>query len=157
MAAPNFRLVTRNIAGSKRLERIVEILKSERPDLLLLQEVTLNTAELKVALQNTQYNCESNIDEISPSIPGTAAVWRVDLPNPQVTSLVTCQLQAVQFGVQTFLNVYAPSGSENKNSRAMLFTRDLFPYLLQHQQETGIVYSKLRTLQQTFQQNSPRN
>ena len=133
MEVHNFKLVTRNIAGSKTTERIIDVLKSEKPDLLLLQEVTLSTEELKAALQNTQYNCEANVNVVSPTHPGTAAVWREDLPAPQVTSLVTCQLQAVQIGLQVFLNVYAPSGSENKRARALLFTRNMVPHLLQPQ------------------------
>ena len=133
MEVQSFKLVTRNIAGSKRTERIVDVLKSEKPDLLLLQEVTLSTEELKVAIQNTPYNCEANVNVVLPSHPGTAAVWREDLPAPQVTTLVTCQLQAVQIGLQVFFNVYAPSGSENKHARALLFTRDMVPHLLQPQ------------------------
>ena len=108
-------------------------MKSEHPDILLLQEVTLSTAELCCALQNTNYLGESNIDVSSPSSPGTAAVWRTDLPGPLVTTLVTCQLQQVQIGQQSFLNVYAPSGSQNKRAQLEFFTRDIFSHLLQHQ------------------------
>jgi exonuclease III len=82
MAGNYFRIVTRNIASSKRPERIVDIVKSEKPDLLLLQEVTLSTTELQAALQGTHYKCECNIDIASLSSPGTAAVWREDLPAP---------------------------------------------------------------------------
>ena len=133
MAAVTFKLVSRNIASSKIIERIIDIVRSEKPDLLLLQEVTLTTAQLEAVLQPLQYNCESNIDPENPSVPGTAAIWRLNIPATEVTSIVTCHMQAVTIGLQTFYNVYAPSGSENRRDRAHLFTQEMFPNLLQHQ------------------------
>ena len=128
-----FRLVSRNIASSKRLERLIDIVKSEKPDLLLLQEVTLTTAQLQAVLLPLQYKCESNIDPENPSSPGTATVWRLNLPVTQVNSLVTCQLQSITIGRQTFYNAYPPNGSRCRQDRAALFTRDMFPHLLGHQ------------------------
>ena len=107
-----FKLVSRNIASSKRLERIIDIVKRENPDLLLLQEVTLTTSQLKAVLQPLNYNCESNIDSDNPSCPGTAAIWKNNLPVTQVTILVKCQLQSVKVNQQTILSVYPPSGSK---------------------------------------------
>ena len=133
MAATTFKLVSRNIASSKRLERIIDILKSEKPDLLLLQEVTLTTVQLQAVVKPLQYDCKCNVDHENPTAPGTAAVWRQNLPVNQVTSLVTCQLQSVAVGLQIFYNVYAPSGSESRRDRAQLFTQEMFPHLLQHQ------------------------
>ena len=52
-----------------------------------------------------------------------------------MSNLVSCSLQTVRLGNQYFYNVYAPSGSENRRDRAQLFTRDIFPLLLQHQTE----------------------
>ena len=135
MEVPIFKVLTRNIASSRRTERIIDVLKTEKPDLLLLQEVTLSTAELSAALHNLPYQSEANIDPDSPSTPGTAALWRVNLPGPQVTTLVSCQLQEIKIGPQSFLNVYAPSGSQGKRARAELFTQEIFPHLLQQQVE----------------------
>lgn len=126
-----FRLVSRNIASSKRLERIIDIVKSEKPDVLLLQEVSLTTAELQAVLTPLQYKCESNIDLENPTSPGTAAVWRLNLPVTHVSSLVTCQLQSITIGQQSFYNVYPPSGSKCRQDRAALFTSKMFPHLLQ--------------------------
>ena len=98
---------------------------------MLLQEVTLSSAQIKVAVQTLRYNCESNVDVENPNTPGTAVIWKVTLPVPEVTSLVTCQLQSLKAGNQTFLNIYAPSGSENRRERSLLFTRDIFPHLVQ--------------------------
>ena len=130
MAAHNFKLISRNIASSKRPEFIVDILRTERPHLLLLQEVTLSTPQLLSAVKTLNYNCESNIDILNPSHPGTAAVWRADLPVSRLDSLQTCHLQSITVGDQTFLNVYAPSGSANRRERSLLFSSQIFPHLL---------------------------
>ena len=133
MEGPKFKCISQNIASSRKVERIVDILKRSCPDLLLLQEVTLTTDQLKTAVKDLQYDCESNIDMENPTFPGTATIWKIDLPAPQVTSLVTCNLQMVKISQQVFYNVYAPSGSQCRRERARLFTRDLFPHLVQHQ------------------------
>ena len=116
MEAQSFNLISQNIASSKIVERILDVIKSKCPDILLLQEVTLKTSELIAALQGTQYSGQCNIDIASPSSPGTAVVWKMDLPNTQVTTLVTCQLQSVQIEQQTILNVYAPSAVVHKTA-----------------------------------------
>ena len=130
MAAPNFKLVSKNIASSKRIELIREILKTEKPHLLLLQEVTIPTAQLMAAVTTLNYKCESNIDMMNPSQPGTALVWRADLPVRQVDNIETCHLQSITICDQSFLNVYTPSGSANRRERQLLFARDMFPRIL---------------------------
>ena len=128
-----FRLISCNIASSKRLERVLDLVKSKKPDLLLLQEVTLTSAQFKAALQPFNYLCESNIDQENPSSPGTAAIWRSNIPVTQVTNLVTCQLQSIEIGLQTIYNVYPPSGSQSRQDLAVLFTREIFPHIMQLQ------------------------
>ena len=88
------------------------------------------TSQLITAVENLNYSCESNIDEVRPSQPGTAIIWMKDLPVQQVQSLETCRLQSITIGDQTFLNIYAPSGSANKAERNLLFSREMFPHLL---------------------------
>ena len=127
---PNFKLISKNIASSKRIELIIDILKTGKPHLLLLQEVTLSTVQLQTAVSHLNYNCESNIDVLHPSQPGTAVVWKIDLPVEHVESLETCRLQSITIGNQAFLNIYAPSGSVNRRQRNLLFSRDMFPHLL---------------------------
>ena len=92
--------------------------------------MTLPTAQLLAAVDNLNYKCESNIDVLNPSHPGTAAVWRSDLEVSQVNNLETCRLQSINIVNQTFFNVYAPSGSGNRRERNLLFSRDMFPHLL---------------------------
>ena len=130
MEPSSFTVISQNIASSHRVERIADLLKRKQPDVLLLQEVTLTTEQIHAAVQALKYNCESNIDVENPNTPGTAIIWSESLPVPEVTSIVTCQLQTLKVGCQTFFNIYAPSGSENRRARALLFTRDMFHHLL---------------------------
>ena len=99
----------------------------------------MTTAQLQVAVEPLQYKCETNTDQDNPYAPGTAAIWREDLPTPQVANLISCSLQTVRFGQRYFYNVYAPSGSENRRDRAQLFTRDIFPLLLQHMEQLPVL------------------
>ena len=128
-----FRLLSCNIASSKKMERIIDIVKSKKPDLLLLQEVTLSTAQFQAVLEPLNYQCESNIDQENPSSPGTAAIWKTNLPVSEVTNLVTCQLQSMKINLQTIYNVYPPSGTRCRQDRAALFAREMFPHILQLQ------------------------
>ena len=130
-----FKLISQNIASSQRVERITNVLKSDKPDLFLIQEITLTTAQLLAAVEPLQYKCETNTDQGNPCAPGTGVIWKANLPSPQVTNIVSCSLQTVRLGHQYFYNVYAPSGSENRRDRSLLFTRDIFPLLLQHHPE----------------------
>ena len=79
MEGPRLKIISQNIASSRKVEKISDIIKRSSPDLLLMQEVTLSTAQLKEAVQDLQYDCEANIDPENPTFPGTAVVWRVDL------------------------------------------------------------------------------
>ena len=53
----------------------------------------------------------------------------------RAATLETYSLQTLCLGNQYFTNLYALSGIENRRDRAQLFTRDIFPLLLQHQTE----------------------
>ena len=112
MAGPSFNFISQNIASSRSIVRITDILKRNSPDLLFLQEVTLTTDQIQTAVQGLQYKCESNVDEENPTFPGTAIIWKANLPAPEVTCLVTCNIQSIKIGQQAFYNVYAPSGSQ---------------------------------------------
>ena len=58
--------------------------------------------------------------------PGTAILWRSSLPIIDVVNLHRCRAQVAFFMEYAFLNVYAPSGSNNRNERAIFFSRELF-------------------------------
>ena len=102
MEGQNFKLISQNIASSQRLERITDVVKSEKPDLFLIQEITLNTVQLQAALDPFQYKCETNTDQDNPCAPGTAVIWKADLPTPLVSNIVSCSLQTVCIGQQYF-------------------------------------------------------
>ena len=75
MEPQNFKLISQNIDSSKQVERITDVLKSESPDLFLLQEITLSMEQLQAALEPFQNKCDINTNQENPCSPGTAAIW----------------------------------------------------------------------------------
>ena len=67
------RVLSHNIAGG--LAFLVELLKKYRPDILCLQEVKINTAELIMMVKRLGYVGESNLCPMNPNKPGTAVIW----------------------------------------------------------------------------------
>ena len=72
------------------------------------------------------YKAETNVDIINPTALGTGLVWQSHLPVSDVYSAVECRGQALKLGPYTFINIYAPSGSQNRNARRDFFGQDIF-------------------------------
>ena len=105
------------------------MLKTDKPEILFLQEVTSPTSDLLARVTGLGYSAECNIDSLHPTRPGTAIVWRRTLKVSEVNCLTERRAQSIRVGGETYINVYAPSGSNNKRERAEFFT-ELFPHLL---------------------------
>ena len=106
------------------------LLPEARPDILLVQEVLLSSQELLLKVKPFGYNCESNIDVLNPTKPGTAVIWREGVPVAETRVIVTGRLQSVTVGSVTLLNMYAPSGSAKRREREQLFATELFQELI---------------------------
>ena len=105
------------------------LLPVDRPDILFVQEVLLSTQELLLKVQPYGYNCESNIDALNPTKPGTAVIWRESVPITGTRVIVECRIQSLTVGATSFLNIYAPSGSARHREREELFATELFQEL----------------------------
>ena len=92
----------------------------------MLQEVTLSSEQLSLQVSKYGYKAESNIDVLNPTALGTALVWQSHLPVSEVYSVVECRGQALKLGQYTFLNVYAPSGSQSRQAVRDFFGQDIF-------------------------------
>ena len=53
-------------------------------------------------------------------------VWRHDVPISDVTSVVDCRAQLAKLGSYSLINLYAPSGGNNKTSRRTFFGQEIF-------------------------------
>ena len=76
-----FKILSYNVMSNSQLAGLLSIIELEKPDLILLQELILNTEHLSTFLAGKRdYRAMSNVDEMEPSKPGTGMVWHVDLP-----------------------------------------------------------------------------
>ena len=72
--ASSFKIVSANIGTS--MLSIADILKTDKPELLFLQEVTSPTSVLQARVAGLGYGAECNVDSLHPTRPGTAIVWK---------------------------------------------------------------------------------
>ena len=92
----------------------------------MLQEITISSEQLTLMVQKYGYKAESNIDITNHTTLGTGFVWKANLPVSNVYSVVECRTQLLKLGDYNFVNIYAPSGTQNKQARRTLFGQDIF-------------------------------
>ena len=126
--APSFKTISANIAMS--LLAIPDILKRDKPDLLFLQEINVSSESVNDIVNRLGYSAECNVDQLHPTLPGTAILWKTSLNIGQVHQLIERRAQSVKCAGETFLNVYAPSGSGNRRERWEFFN-ELFTHIIQ--------------------------
>ena len=119
-----------NVGTSSSLAGVSTLIDLEKIDLVFLQEVRITSDHIESLLRN--FKAVANIDVDNPSRPGVALAWRQELPVQEVCNLVTCRLQIATLGSVKLLNIYAPSGSSNKQERHLFYAEDVFPVLNLH-------------------------
>ena len=126
--APAFKAVSANIAMS--MLSIQDILKCDKPELLFLQEINVSTQAVNDRVNRMGYSAECNVDPLHPTLPGTAIVWKNSLKVSEINQLIERRAQSIKCAGETFINVYAPSGSGNRRERWDFFN-DLFTHIVQ--------------------------
>ena len=63
-----FKLVSANVGTS--LLSVCDILKTDKPELLFLQEITNQTNKLPTKVSSLGYSAECNVDSLHPTCPG---------------------------------------------------------------------------------------
>ena len=86
-----FKLVSANLGTS--LLSVGDILMTDKPELLFLQEVTCPTNELLTRVTSLGYSAECNVDSLHPTRPGTAIVWKKSLKINEVNSIIERRAQ----------------------------------------------------------------
>ena len=124
MAHQTYNIYSLNVGMNNSLAGLVTLIESENLDIILLQEVRLTSVQIEK--QIIGFNAVSNIDPHNVMQPGTALVWRRELPVEEVISVSTCRLQIAKLGSYRLFNCYAPSGSNKKSERAKFFSQDVF-------------------------------
>ena len=123
----DFRIISLNIAMSSL--SISDVLRFDQPELLFLQEVSFPTQTLCDKVDTLGYTGECNVDPLHPTLPGTAVVWRKTLNISEVNQIIERRVMSLKCGGETFVNVYAPSGTANRKERMEMFN-ELALYLL---------------------------
>ena len=122
-----FNIFSLNVGMNNSLAGLSEFISSENLDIVFLQEVRLTSVQIENQLPG--FTAVSNVDLQNQSAPGTALVWRRDIPVENVVSLKVCRMQMATLGPYKLLNIYAPSGSNLKNERELFFSQDIFQAL----------------------------
>ena len=120
------KFISLNAANNLVLGGLLSILKIENPDIVFLQEITLTSGQLKLFVAKYGYSAEANTDLMDITKLGTGILWKSELPVTEVISVVECRAQLAKLGKYNLVNLYAPSGSNNKQGRRDLFGQDLF-------------------------------
>ena len=113
----DFKVISLNVATS--LLSISDVLRNDNPDLLFLQEVSNSTQTLCDRVDTLGYLGECNVDPLHPLLPGTAVVWRKTLKISEVNQLIERRVMSMKCGGETFVNVYAPSGTANRKEQSL--------------------------------------
>ena len=121
-----FNFFSLNVGMSSTCAGLATLITAQHLDIIFLQEVRITSEQLCILVGNLGFQASVNIDPDQPSRPGTAIVWRKTLPVRDVFTLVMCRAQVTSLGPYMLLNVYAPSGSENKHARNEFFGQDIF-------------------------------
>ena len=117
-------LLSSNVGMNSSLGGLSALVNLEKVNLIFLQEVRTTSDQIERDLRG--FKASVNIDPGSPSSPGTAIVWRQNLPVTNVLSLKVCRIQIASLGDVRLVNIYAPSGSQNRYARSLFFSQDLF-------------------------------
>ena len=119
--APALRTMSANIAMS--LVSIPNILKSDKPDLLFLQEISNTTEIVSDIVNKLGYSVECNIDPLHPTLPGTAILWRSSLKVSEINQLIERRAQSIKCAGECFFNIYAPFRFWKSEGKVELFQR----------------------------------
>ena len=122
-----YKIVSYNTMSDGNCSGLLTLIDIEKPDIILLQEILLDTEHLSTFIASKRgYKAESNTDGLEPNKPGTAIIWRENIPVTRVASIEPRRLQAAFIGPYPIINIYPPAGSDNGPGRRELFSESLF-------------------------------
>ena len=120
------KMMSLNTGNTLVLGGLLSIIRLENPDIIFLQEITVTSGQLKLFVAKYGYSAEANTDLLDITSLGTGLIWKTHLPVTDITSVVHCRVQSAKLGPYNLINIYAPSGSKNRQARRDLFGQDIF-------------------------------
>ena len=94
MASSNFKVISINIAMS--ILSVNDILRLDKPDLLLVQEISNSTQTLSDQVSRLGYSAECNVDPLHPNLPGTALAWKNSIKFSDYKCLIERRAQSIK-------------------------------------------------------------
>ena len=104
---------------------ILDYLQTHKPDIWLMQEVNISTEELNTLVDKFGYRANCNVQIENENSRGTAFVWSKSLELRNILTIEECRIQTATIGNLNLMNIYAPSGSENKFARREMFGQNV--------------------------------
>ncbi|MCP3678767.1 MAG: hypothetical protein GY782_00035, partial [Gammaproteobacteria bacterium] len=115
-----------NVAARADLGGVAQLVAIVQPTFIFLQEVTLSSDILVTVPGLESYLGVSNVNPQGGNKPGTATLWKKGIEGVVVNNIVPRRIQFITTGNDgTFINVYAPSGTQGERERRVLFSQDL--------------------------------
>ena len=127
----NLKVFSSNLNTCRDLKTragILDCLRGFKPDIWLMQEVNVSTEELDSLVANLGYTACCNVKSEDETNRGTAIVWKLNLNLENIYTIEECRVQTAQLGRLNLMNIYAPSGSENKFARRELFNQTVMRF-----------------------------
>ena len=138
MASP-ITFLSLNVGLSSNLGGLRTILSMHKIDIVFLQEIRITEEQLNLSMGNLGFTGAVNINQEDFAKPGTAIIWRSNLPVRDVSTITTCKAQCAFLGPYAMLNIYAPSGSYRKYERGAFFSQEVFRALRLHPSSSWIL------------------
>ena len=101
-----------NVGGSSSLAGLNMTISLMKFDVILLQEVKSTQSQVDSLVNRYGFSSLVNVDYDDLNKPGTALLWKNNLPLTGAVNLISCRLQMAELGPYKIFNCYALSGSE---------------------------------------------
>ena len=101
-----------NVGSNSTLCGIQQLLEWYKLTIVFVQEICISTDQFNILL-GKHYRGMCNIDPSNSRKPGTAIAWLSNL-EVDVQNVVQCRIQTINLFNRSFINVYAPSGTQGQ-------------------------------------------
>ena len=118
-----FKVLSLNINHTNNMSNVIDILKSDKPSLLFLQEVPVDTEQLSGIVARLGYQAYVSLP--FDLTPGVGVIYLANLPVDSILPLEPGRLLYIKASDWSFINVYGPSGNNKKQDRHIMFSETL--------------------------------
>ena len=119
-----FSVLSLNVNHTSNFSEVIEHLKSKKPAVFFLQECPLETNQLELIVSRFGYKAYCSL--VNFEQPGVAIIYLEALGPVEILPLEPGRLLFIKINDNmSFINIYAPSGNDNKYARKTLYNETL--------------------------------